>query len=117
MNWSPSAKYCAEMLHVVASLAFMQQIQIQEWNQWLAGAIWIIVWAIKEFWADLTWLEHDSLKDSLLDFIMYCWGVCIHVLSQFSLGAAIVVIGVTFLVAVLIDMDSQGLFKEHNPYD
>ena len=113
-KWSPSAKYCASILHIVASIAIMEQVQIQRWNLLIASGIIILIAAVKEFWADMTWLENDSLKGSGLDFFCYSWGVGMFWASTWMLWSAICTFVLTILIAVVVDMSNQGVLGGYN---
>lgn len=95
---------------MLVSIAIVQAAYIQKWNLWWVCGILTVVAALKEFWADETWLEHDTNAGSTLDFACYILvGMPAALLSlwMFWLGVAMIVVAI--LVAMVIDMRRQNV--------
>lgn len=111
-KWSPSAKYCASVLHMLASLNIIQAGYIHGLSILWTAILLTVISAVKEFWADLTWLEHDSLLGSTLDFVMYQAGMWIALLSlpylrEIWFFVAIALVVAIILLCMYLDMRSQ----------
>lgn len=108
-KWSPSAEYCASVLHMVAAISIVQAASRQGYNMWWTCIILAIVTAVKEFWADRTWLENDSLRGSALDFSCYIIGMGAAAISLSMFWLSVALITLAIVVAMLIDMKSQDV--------
>ena len=71
--WTPSAWFLAEVNHVLASCCIVLLADRQGWRVGLVVLWMSLAVALKEFWADLTWLEHDTVVGSFTDAI--CYGI------------------------------------------
>ena len=82
VTWQPSANFLAQSCHLGWG-AFAVSASLFRGLPWLIPVL-VIVAAIKEFWADIFWLESghtpvgelasDTWQGSTLDFCMYLLG-------------------------------------------
>lgn len=114
LSWSPSPWFLAEINHVLASAVIVLACAHQGWTPWWAVLGIALVTGVKEFWADLTWLEHDTLGGSAVDFLCYLLGALGTVLALSHVWAGVAVVGGTCLALTLIDILDQKL--EESPY-
>lgn len=102
--WSPSVWFLAEVNHVLAASLIVLMSSRQGWSipvvcLWMALAV-----AAKEFWADFTWLEHDTLAGSVTDFVCYMIGALGTWLALSHLWAGVAVVSVTILGLTVWDI-------------
>lgn len=109
LSWSPSAWFLAEVNHVLAAAVIVLACARQGWNPWYAVLGIALVTGLKEFWADLTWLEHDSVEGSVVDFVCYLVGAAGTMLALFHLWAGVTVVGGACLILTAIDILDQHL--------
>lgn len=107
-KWSPSAKFCASSAHVGwAASAMLGTLHHNVAWYWCVTAF-VVYAALKEFWADLTWLEHDSWQGSTLDFATYVVGIFVGIVGYYhywlGLSAGVVVL------LILAALDYFGVF-------
>src|SRR6185312_15710378 len=95
LDWAPSPKFLATSLHIGWALAFTLAAQHAGWVAWQT-TLAVSVWAVfKEYLADLTFLEHDTLRGTTLDAVAYeiggglgVWG-WLHLYAAGSVAAAL----------------------------
>lgn len=74
INWTPSAKMLAQQTHFLGAAIIMLLSDRIHGTPWHYALGIVVCAALKEFWVDRTWLEHDSLVGSTWDFIFYVFG-------------------------------------------
>ncbi len=111
--WSPSAWYCAEVLHILAGALVVLGGSFHGYNPWMVSAGLAIGAAVKEFAIDLSPFEGDSLWGSCQDFGCYLvgglGGFVAASTAFFWTAALIVIAGV--LVCMVIDMYHNACLK------
>lgn len=99
LNWTPTPKFCAGSTHIGwAAAIFLSTLHVgcPVWLLWVLFLSYIV---LKEFWADLTWLEQDSVRGSTFDAITYLVGAGVGWLAydHYFAGFALSVIVLLFL--------------------
>lgn len=72
--WSPSAWYCAEVVHILAGALILVAASLHGFTPWIVLACLLTGAAVKEFGIDLSPFEGDSLWGSCQDFFFYAVG-------------------------------------------
>jgi hypothetical protein len=111
MTWTPSSKFCASSAHTGWACAFILFIHHLNWHPWIAAG-WFLVGALfKEFFLDLdSRLENDTLAGSSLDFLTYCFGLGIGLLTTFFPWAGLCS-AITYMLA-LTWLDIHGFIEK-----
>lgn len=114
LAWKPSPWFLAEINHVLAAALLVLFADRLGWPAaWTVAAI-VAVTALKEFWADLTWLEHDTFVGSLEDFASYMTGTFGVWLALAHPVAGTAVVGAfCFLLAVADILDQYLMDSPH----
>ena len=109
MDWNPSPKFLASSAHVGwAALAILSALHH---GLPLAATVGVFTLyaVLKEYWADITWLEQDTLAGTTLDFVTYLLGEAIGAVAFFAFWWAVpMAVGVLVVMAAL---DYQGFFR------
>lgn len=113
--WTPSAWYLAEVNHVLAASLVVMLADRQGWRigvvvMWMTLAV-----ALKEFWADLSWLEHDTVVGSVTDAICYMIGALGTWLSLYHLWWGVGVVSAAILGLTLWDILTQHFPNTFGP--
>lgn len=114
INWNPSAKFCASSAHMGWAAALFLGAIDHSLSMWWVAPCFMAFALLKEFWADLTWLEQDSIQGSTLDFVTYVLGMGIGLLGGYRLWLGMTAGIVALLVAAVID---YGKLSNYWPYD
>ena len=106
-KWVPSPFFLANMTHLLgAALVTITAAYKGMPLPWII--VGVIVFALlKEFIADMTFLESDTFAGSLEDFTGYMTGLFLAVLATYTLAGAVVVAGVIIAGMVIWDVESQ----------
>jgi hypothetical protein len=102
--WTPSVKYLAQNTHLLFSCALVFFTALQGWEPWWAVLLIVIGAAIKEFWADIFWLEKDTFDGSATDFTFYLAGAILARLVCCCPLAGILVLCVVFGLWTVYDI-------------
>lgn len=102
--WIPSARYLAQNAHLLFSCALVFFCASQGWEPWWAVLGITIGAAVKEFWADLFWLEHDTVEGSAMDYSFYLVGAIFARLACCCPVAGILALCVVFGLWTLFDI-------------
>lgn len=106
LNWFPSSKFCASSAHMGWGAAILLATFHHEFPLWLVTVLFVAYAVVKEYWADLTWLEQDNIVGSTLDFITYIVGGAIGALGFYHVYAGIVVAIVVLVFMTVLDMNN-----------
>lgn len=107
IDWSPSAKFCSSSAHVGWAAALIAASPNSGIELWLVVSMFVIFAIIKEFWADLSWLEHDTIQGSVLDFTTYCVGIVIGLVSLYHFWMSLVLAISVLITLAVLDYDNQ----------
>lgn len=103
LNWSPSSKFLASSCHTAWACGCMMGAIHRGAAWWLVLAIFVPFAAAKEFWADLTWLERDTIWGSALDFATYCIGLLLGILGWHYFFIGIIVAICLLIFGMVVD--------------
>jgi hypothetical protein len=110
--WSPSAWYCAEVLHILAGALVVVAGALHGLTPWMVLAGLVVVAGVKEFTIDVSPFEGDSWWGSTQDFFFYCVvgsGGFLAAVSFFWIGGIVVVAGI--LLCMVVDMLENACLK------
>ena len=105
MNWNPSPWFLAETNHLLAACIVIVLAAWKKKPLFLTAGIFLVFAGLKEFWADFTWLEHDSVLGSTMDFVLYSIGLVSGLLATRWLW-----IGVALASAALLGLALWDIF-------
>ena len=105
-SWSPSAEYCAQSAHYLAGALVVLAAEQHGLSLFWTAIVFISVTAFKEFVADMTFWEHDTLAGSALDWTCYQLGLLAGLLALCHLPAAALATVAYYLIATGLDMVS-----------
>lgn len=105
LNWNPSSWCLAQVNHVLAGALVLMVFAA---HPWLALVLFTLIVGLKEFWADLTWLEHDSWAGSCIDFGAYMAGALGGLVAPLWLPGAFVLVGGSILALTIWDIMSPN---------
>lgn len=108
LGWSPSPWFLAEVNHVLASCVIVLICARQGWSMWPVIAAMAVVCALKEFWADLSWLEHDTMAGSVTDYVSYMLGALGTWLALYHLWSGVAIVSITILALTVYDILAQN---------
>lgn len=104
LNWNPSPGFLASSAHIGWATAVVLAGLHQGVQPWLLASLFGFFALVKEYWADLTWLEHDTVKGSTLDFVTYMLGLGLGNVSWFlSFWLALVLASIALVSMVVLD--------------
>lgn len=102
IEWEPGPKFLASSAHMGWAAAYIGYFPPHYLPYYLTVIIFFTYITLKEYWADITWLEQDSIKGTTLDWVTYTGGYGIGRIALWNpwLGLIIAVIAITLLTVL-----------------